>query len=91
MTTIDGMERVEPEAGAKETVADILASLAIFAALIGVAWHPLRLVGPAIVISLVAAAMGGRIKRLTLAGVLIVAASFFFGLMFAVITSRPLW
>jgi len=91
VTTIDGMERAEPEASSKDTVADLLAALAIFAALIGVAWHPLRLVGPAIVISLVAAAMGGRIKRLTFAAVLIVAAGFFFGLMFAVITSRPLW
>jgi hypothetical protein len=35
--------------------------------------------------------MGGRHQRLSFAAVLIVAASFFFGLMIAVITSRPLW
>jgi hypothetical protein len=72
-------------------VAGFLAALAIFVALIGIAWHPLRLIGPAIPISLVAAAMGGRHQRLSFAAVLIVAASFFFGLMIAVITSRPLW
>jgi hypothetical protein len=91
VSALDGLPGLESDSSAKDTVADLLAALAIFAALIGVAWHPLRLIGPAIIISLVAAAMGGRIKRLTLAAVLVVAASFFFGLMIAVITSRPLW
>jgi hypothetical protein len=75
----------------RELVADFLAALAIFAALISLAWHPLRLLAPAIVISLVAAGMGGRSRWLTFAGVLIVAACFFFGLMIAVVTSRSLW
>ena len=87
MSTIDETQSAKPS----ETVADFLAALAIFAALLGVAWHPLRLIGPAIVISLVAAAMGGRIKQLTFVAVLIVAACFFLGLMIAVITSRALW
>jgi hypothetical protein len=77
--------------GASETVAGFLASLAIFIALIGLAWHPLRLIGPAIVVSMVAAAMGGRNRRLPFAAVMIVAACFFFGMMIAVVTSRSLW
>ena len=38
-----------------ETVAGYLAALAIFIALIGLAWHPLRLILPAIVVSMIAA------------------------------------
>jgi F0F1-type ATP synthase membrane subunit c/vacuolar-type H+-ATPase subunit K len=74
-----------------DAVAGFLAALAIFVALLGLAWHPLRLIAPAIVISLVAAAMGGRHRQLAFAAVLIVASCFFFGLMIAVITSRALW
>ena len=87
MSAFEGNAPARPS----ETVAGFLAALSIFIALIGVAWHPLRLIGPAIVVSLVAAAMGGRHERLSFAAVMIVAASFFFGLLIAVITSRPLW
>jgi hypothetical protein len=82
---------VERSGRPSESVAGFLAALAIFVALIGIAWHPLRLIAPAIIISLVAAAMGGRHQRLAFVGVMIVAASFFLGMMIAVITSRPLW
>ena len=85
------MSAVEPTRAALETVAGFLAALAIFVALIGIAWHPLRLIAPAIVVALVAAAMGGRHQRLAFAAVLIVAACFFLGMMIAVITSQPLW
>jgi hypothetical protein len=78
-------------ASAADLVSGYLAALAIFIALIGVAWHPLRLIAPAIVISLVAAGMGGKRKRLAFAAVMIVAACFFFGMMLAMITSRSLW
>jgi hypothetical protein len=74
-----------------ETVAGYLASLAIFTSLIGIAWHPLRLIPPSIVVAMVAAAMGGRQNRLAFAAVLIVAASFFLGMTIAVVAQRPLW
>jgi hypothetical protein len=74
-----------------ETVAGFLASLAIFFSLISLAWHPLRLVIPAILIALIAAAIGGRFQRLAFAAVMIAAACFFFGLTIAVVTSRGLW
>ena len=74
-----------------ETVAGFLASLAIFVSLISVAWHPLRLILPAILIALIAAAIGGRHQRLAFAAVMIAAACFFFGLTIAVVTSRALW
>jgi hypothetical protein len=74
-----------------ETIAGFLAAIAIFAALIGIAWHPLRLVPFAMVLSLVAAAMGGRHSRLAFAAAMISAASFFLGLAIAVVAQTPLW
>ena len=85
------MNAVERTGSSSENVAGFLAALAIFIALIGVAWHPLRLVPAAIIVSLVAAAMGGRFQRLSFAAVMIVAVSFFLGMLIAVVTSHPLW
>lgn len=85
------MSAVERNGQASDSVAGFLAALAIFVSLIGLAWHPLRLIAPAVIVSLVAAAMGGRHQRLAFAAVMTVAACFFLGLMIAVITSHPLW
>jgi hypothetical protein len=85
------MSALEQPSRPSESVAGFLAALAIFVALIGVAWHPLRLIAPAIIVSLVAAAMGGRHQRLAFAAVMTVAACFFLGMMIAVVTSHPLW
>ena len=87
MSTVDETAHSSPA----DLVSGYLAALAIFIALIGIAWHPLRLIGPAIVIALVAAGMGGRRKRLAFAAMMIVTACFFFGMMIAIITSRALW
>ena len=85
------MSAVERNGQASDSVAGFLAALAIFVSLFGLAWHPLRLIAPAVIVSLVAAAMGGRHQRLAFAAVMTVAACFFLGLMIAVITSHPLW
>ena len=74
-----------------ETVAGFFAAIAIFVSLIGIAWHPLRLILPSMVIALLAAAMGGRHQRLAFIAVLVTAVSFFLGMMFAVIAETPLW
>jgi hypothetical protein len=74
-----------------ETVAGFLAAIAIFFSLISLAWDPLRLILPAILVSLIAAGIGGRYKRLAFAAVMISAACFFLGLTIAVVTSNPLW
>jgi hypothetical protein len=71
------------------TVAGYLSSLAIFFSVIGVFWHPLRLIVPALVIALVAAGMAKG--RLQLAAVLIGGVCFFLGLAFAVVTDHALW
>jgi hypothetical protein len=74
-----------------QTVAGFLAAMAIFVALIGIAWHPLRLILPAMVISLVAAAMAPRGNALARAAVVVAGASFFLGMLVAVVTERTLW
>lgn len=73
------------------TVAGFLSSMAIFAALIGLAWHPLRLIAPAIILSMIGAAMAPRGNRLAFAAVFVVAGCFFLGLLITVVTTRPLW
>jgi hypothetical protein len=88
MSTLD---EVEGGPSAAETVAGFLAAMAMAAALIALAWHPLRLLAPALILSLLAAGIGGRAKRLAFVSVMTVAACFFFAMMIAVVTSRPLW
>src|SRR5437868_5075588 len=47
-----------------ETVAGFLAAFAMAAAVVALAWHPLRLLAPALVLSMLAAGIGGRAKGL---------------------------
>jgi hypothetical protein len=74
-----------------ETVAGYLSSLAIFMSLVGIAWRPLRLILPSLVIALVASGMAGPGRRLQLAAVLICAVCLFLGFTVAVVTSHALW
>jgi hypothetical protein len=59
--------------------------------LIAVAWHPLRLIPVAIILALIAAAIGGRNRKLAFWATMICAVCFFLGMTVAVVTSRPLW
>ncbi len=72
-----------------ESVSGYLASFAIFVSFIGIFWHPLRLIVPALIIALVAAGMAKG--RLQLAAVLIGAVCLFLGLSLAVSTGHALW
>jgi hypothetical protein len=74
-----------------ETVAGYLSAVAIFMSVVGIAWHPLRLVLPSIAVALIAAAMAGPGRRLPLAAVLISTVCLFLGLTAAVVTSHPLF
>jgi hypothetical protein len=80
-------ERARPA----ETVAGFLAAAAIFVSLTGIAYRPLRLIPFAILLALVAVAIGGRHARLATYAVYVGAASFAVGMAAAVITSNPLW
>lgn len=82
-----------PEArSTADTIAGFLAAMAIAICLIGIAWHPLRLILPGIVIAMVSAGMAGpRTRRLSFAAVIVAAASFFTGMLVAVVVQHPLW
>jgi hypothetical protein len=79
------------EPGSSNTVAGFLAAIAIFMSVVGLGWHPLRLILPSLAIALVASGMGGGKGRLQLAAVLICTLCLFFGFTIAVVTSHPLW
>jgi hypothetical protein len=74
-----------------ETVAGFLASASLFISLIGLAYRPLRLIPLAIVLALVAGAIGGRHERLAATAAYVGAACFVVGFALAVVTSNPLW
>jgi hypothetical protein len=74
-----------------ETVAGFLSAMAIFVSIVGIAWHPLRLILPSLVLALVASGMAGPGRKLPLAAVLICAVCLFLGLSVAVLTSHALW
>jgi hypothetical protein len=76
---------------AADTVAGFLAAIAIFAALAGIVWHPLRLIPAALVLSLLASAMSVRMHRLAIAAVAISGISFFTGMTLAVVLRHPVW
>ena len=74
-----------------QTVAGFLAAASIFVSLTGVAYRPLRLIPLAIVLALIATAIGGRHLRLATIAVGVGAVCIVVGLAAAVITSNPLW
>jgi len=84
---IEGQAKTRPS----ETVAGFLAAFSIFASVIALAWHPLRLLAPAIVLAMISAGMGGRHHRLAFVAVLIAAVCFVLGMTIAVVTQRQLW
>ncbi len=74
-----------------QTVAGYLSAVAIFMSVVGIAWHPLRLILPSLAVALVAAAMGDGKGRLQLAAVGICTVCLFLGFTVAVVTSHALW
>jgi hypothetical protein len=74
-----------------DALGGFLASAAIFVSALGLAYRPLRLIPLAILLALLAAALGGRHARLALVAVCTGAVCFVLGMAFAVITSNPLW
>jgi hypothetical protein len=74
-----------------ETVAGILATLAIVASLVALDYRPVRITPFAILISLIAAGIGGRNQRLAAAALAISGACFIVGTFFAIITNHPIF
>ncbi len=74
-----------------ETVAGLLASLSIFFSLIGVAYRPARLIPAALLLALLAVAMGGSHNRLGAIAAGVGALCFAVGMAVAVITGNPIY
>lgn len=74
-----------------DTIAGLLAALSIFASLIGLAYRPARLVPAAVVLALIATAMGGRHSRLAALAIAVGAVCFVLGMALAVLTDHPLY
>jgi hypothetical protein len=79
------------EARLAEAVAGLLASLSIFTSLIGVAYRPGRLIPSALLLALLATAIGGRHSRLAAFALVTGGACFVVGMTVAVITSNPVF
>ena len=74
-----------------EAIAGLLAALSIFASLLALAYRPGRLVPVALVLALLAAAIGGRHQRLAGLAIAVGAVCFVVGMALAVLTDHPLY
>jgi hypothetical protein len=76
---------------ASHVVAGYLAAAALFVGLIGIVYKPGQVGVGAILVALVAAAMGGPQRRLAAAALVIATLSWLVGMTVAVLLERPLW
>jgi hypothetical protein len=74
-----------------DTAAGLLAAVAIVAALLSLAYRPVRLDPFAIVVALIAAGIGGRHQRLAAVAVATASACFILGMVIAILTEKPLF
>jgi preprotein translocase subunit SecD len=76
---------------AGDTIAGLLAAAALFISFVAVAYRPMRLIPAAVILSLTAAAMSDRHRRLTALSVAAVGVCWLVGVTLAVITKNPLY
>jgi len=76
---------------AAETIASFLAALAIFASCIAVAYRPARVIPFALLLALLAAAIGGRASRLAAWAIGVGGLCFVVGMAVAVLTDNPIF
>jgi hypothetical protein len=79
------------EEGARDAIAGLLASAAIFASVLGLAYRPARIIPFAIVLALVSARMSTRWSRLAGIAVVAVVVCWVLGMTIAVLTQNPLY
>ena len=77
--------------GTSETIASFLAAISIFASCIAVAYRPARLIPFALLLALIAAAIGVRASRLASWAIAIGSVCFVVGMAVAVITDNPIF
>jgi hypothetical protein len=74
-----------------EAVAGLLASIAIFASCLALVYRPIRITPFTILLSLIAAGIGGRHRRLAAWALGISGACFIVGTLIAVATDHPIF
>ena len=77
--------------GTAETIAGFLAALSIFASCIALAYRPGRVIPFALVLALLAAAIGGRASRLASWAIAFGGVCFVVGMAVAVLTDSPIF
>lgn len=76
---------------ASYTVAGYMAAFALFAGVMALVWYPGRLGPAAMLVALIAAAIGGPQRRLADAALVIATVCWFLGMVVAVLTERPIF
>jgi hypothetical protein len=74
-----------------ETVAGIIAAVALAIGVIAIVYRPVRLSPAALVVALIAAGIGGRHSRLAAAAVAVVSVGWVLGMIYGVVEEKPLW
>ena len=74
-----------------ETVAGIIAAVALAFGAIAIVYKPVRLSPVALVVALIAAGIGGRHSRLAAAAVAVVSIGWVLGMIYGVVEEKPLW
>jgi len=88
---MSAMERTRGERRASDVVAGYLAAIAIFAGLVSLFYYPGRLGPAALFTAVLAAGMGGRVRRFTGLAMVVAVAGFFCGMVIAVFLDRPIF
>jgi len=74
-----------------DTAAAFLAVLAAAAGVLAIFWYPGRLGSAALLVCLIAAAIGGSQRRLVAGCLAIITLCWFVGMVFSVVTDRPIF
>ena len=89
--SVDESRRPPDAVPASQYVAGFLAALAVFAAIVGIVYYPGRVGTGAILVALIAAAMGGFQSRLAAWAVGIAGVCWLAGMIIAVALERPVF
>jgi uncharacterized membrane protein YoaK (UPF0700 family) len=74
-----------------ETVAGFIAAAALAVGVIAIYYEPVKLAVPALIVALIAVAIGGRFHRLASVAVAVITIGWVLGMIYAVIEGNPLW
>jgi hypothetical protein len=74
-----------------DAIAGLLASLSLFASLLGLAYRPARVIPFALLLAVISTGMGGRHSRLAAAALVTGGICFIAGMALAVITNNPVF